>query len=114
VLLVEDNPVNQQVAAGLLGKLGLDTEIAENGQKALDMEAARGPYDVILMDLEMPVMDGFEATRALRARGVKTPIIALTAHALRGYRERCLEAGMDQFLTKPLNFEDLRAALAQP
>ena len=114
VLLVEDNPVNQQVAAGLLGKLGLDTEIAENGQKALDMEVARGPYDVILMDLEMPVMDGFEATRALRARGVKTPIIALTAHALRGYRERCLEAGMDQFLTKPLNFEDLRAALAQP
>lgn len=114
VLLVEDNPVNQQVAAGLLGKLGLDTDIAENGQQALEMEAASGPYDVILMDLEMPVMDGFDATRALRARGVETPIVALTAHALTGYRERCMEAGMDNFLAKPLKFEDLKAALAQP
>jgi len=117
VLLAEDNPVNQLVARGMLTKLGCDTEVALNG--ALAVEAmTRTRFDVILMDCQMPVMDGLEAARAIResersAGQARIPIVALTANALPGDRERCLAAGMDDYLSKPVTLERLRSALAQ-
>ena len=115
VLLVEDNEVNQQVAMQVLKVLlGCRVLLAENGSVALE-KLQEGQFDVVLMDCQMPVMDGFTATAAIRARdretGKHTPIVAMTAHALTGDRERCLEAGMDDYITKPLVPEDLRRAL---
>jgi len=117
VLLAEDNPVNQLVARGMLAKLGCDTDVALNG--ALAVEAmTRTRFDVILMDCQMPVMDGLEATRAIRenesrAGQARTPIVALTANAQPGDREHCLAAGMDDHLGKPVTLERLRTALAR-
>jgi len=113
VLLVEDNPVNRQVAQRLLGLIGLSFELAENGKEALDA-VARQPFDAVLMDCQMPVMDGYTATRILRQNeasqtGKHIPIIAMTANAMAGDREKCLKAGMDDYLSKPLN----RALLEQ-
>jgi CheY-like chemotaxis protein/HPt (histidine-containing phosphotransfer) domain-containing protein len=112
ILLAEDNAVNQKLAVSLLEKDGHTIRVAGNGKEALaalDEES----FDVVLMDVAMPVMDGFEATAAIRARERETgrhqPIIAMTAHALKGDRERCLEAGMDGYVTKPCR----RAALFQ-
>ncbi len=106
VLLAEDGPDNQRLLSLLLRRAGVDVEIAEHGQAALDCvnaAVARGePYDLILMDMQMPVMDGFEATRRLRREGWRGPIIALTAHALRRDRDACLEAGCDDFAPKPI------------
>ena len=114
ILLAEDNPVNQKVASGMLARRGHVVEIANNGREALEA-LEHGDFDVILMDLQMPVMSGFEATAAIRAReamwGRRLPIIALTAHAMKGDRERCLEAGMDDHISKPLNAPELEAAL---
>ena len=106
VLVVEDNPVNQLVATGLLESLGLHVDVADDGLAAV--EALRGDHDyaLVLMDCRMPEMDGFEATQVVRARestGRRVPIIAMTASALEGERERCLEVGMDDFLTKPVD-----------
>jgi PAS domain S-box-containing protein len=101
VLLVEDNPVNQKFALAVMKKAGHRVSLAENGQEAVDW-VARGRFDVILMDIQMPVMDGFTATRLLRQQGVTTPVIALTAHAMKGFRDQCLSAGMNDFLTKPI------------
>ena len=117
VLLAEDNVVNQQVAMAMLGTLGLAVEIANNGRDALEM-SERGAFDLILMDVQMPVMDGLEAVRRIRRReraegGTAVPIVALTAHAMAGDRETCLAAGMDDYLTKPLQSAELRAALAR-
>ncbi len=104
VLLVEDNEVNRKVALAMLRKAGLRVDVAADGAEAV--EAARnGSYDLILMDCQMPVMDGFEATRAIRnfdSKGSMVPILAMTANALDGDRERCLEAGMNDYLTKPI------------
>jgi CheY-like chemotaxis protein len=105
VLLVEDNPVNREVATGLLELLGCHVDSAEDGRQAFEVSAT-GAYDVILMDCQMPVMDGFTATVLIRERERQTqaariPIIALTAHAMEGDRELCLKAGMDDYLTKP-------------
>ncbi len=114
VLLVEDNAVNQQVAAGLLERIGLTVTIAENGAVAL-AAAARQRFDFILMDMQMPEMDGLEATRQLRARGDMTPIIGLTANAFISDRDACLAAGMDGFASKPVTrakIEDAMAAVA--
>jgi signal transduction histidine kinase/CheY-like chemotaxis protein/HPt (histidine-containing phosphotransfer) domain-containing protein len=113
VLLVEDNPVNRQVAQRLLALIGLSFEPAENGKEALDA-LAQNPFDAILMDCQMPVMDGYTATRILRQNeasqtGKHIPIIAMTANAMAGDREKCLKAGMDDYLSKPLN----RALLEQ-
>ena len=104
ILVVEDNAVNQLVATGLLAALGYTTETADDGLAAI--EAARdGGFDAILMDVQMPHMDGYTATRHIRAHetGRRQPIIAMTAAAVAGERERCLEAGMDDFLTKPVD-----------
>jgi two-component system, sensor histidine kinase and response regulator len=115
VLLTEDNLVNQKVAARVLQRLGLEVEIANNGEEAVAaMEQRR--FDLVLMDLQMPVMDGFTATRVIRERerpGHATPIVALTANAMVGQRELCLQAGMSAFLTKPLDVARLRETLTQ-
>ncbi len=112
VLVAEDNPVNQEVAATMLRKRGHDIDVANNGREAVDA-AGRKRYDVILMDVQMPDMDGFEATHAIRATeaGRTLPIIALTAHALSGERERCLAHGMSGYLTKPFKAHELFAAV---
>jgi signal transduction histidine kinase/CheY-like chemotaxis protein/HPt (histidine-containing phosphotransfer) domain-containing protein len=113
VLLVEDNDVNRQVAQRLLTLSGLSFSVAENGKEAVDALAGRG-FDAVLMDCQMPIMDGYTATRVLREReaesgGARVPVIAMTANAMAGDREKCLGAGMDDYLTKPLN----RALLEQ-
>jgi CheY-like chemotaxis protein len=112
VLLAEDNPVNQRVAARMLAKLGHRVDIVSNGLEAVEA-ARRVPYDAILMDCQMPEMDGFEAAGAIRRSGAarRVPIVALTANAMAGDRERCLEAGMDEYLAKPVTLEDLRQVL---
>lgn len=110
VLLVEDNAVNRKVAQRLLEKLGITVECACNGSEAVE-KAATNTYDLILMDCQMPEMDGYEATRRLRAQGVQTPIVALTANAIEGDREKCLACGMNDYLSKPLRAEALRATL---
>jgi two-component system sensor histidine kinase/response regulator len=118
VLLVEDNPVNREVALNMLQVLRCDAEIAVNGQEAI-RKIQQQNFDVVLMDCEMPVMDGYAATRAIRAweaqtgSGLHVPILALTAHALAEDRRRCLDVGMDDYLTKPFSMEKLRERLAQ-
>src|SRR6185503_19168657 len=105
VLLAEDNPVNRTLMIALLSKRGYNVTIAENGREAIDAHE-REPFDVVLMDIQMPEMDGIQATTVIRQRegksGIRVPIVALTAHAMRGDRERCLAAGMDDYLTKPI------------
>ncbi|MBN2886156.1 MAG: response regulator, partial [Chromatiaceae bacterium] len=118
VLLAEDNAINVKVACGLLGRLGIEPEVAANGREAVEMSAAK-VYDLILMDVQMPEMDGYEATRQIRAReaeqadGRRLVIVALTAHALQGDRERCETMGMDDYLSKPVRVEALRRTLAR-
>ena len=114
VLLAEDNPVNQQVAVAMLVKRGHEVHVVGNGREAVDAVAERA-YDVVLMDIQMPQMDGFEATQAIRAtpRGEKLPIIALTAHALSGERERCLAHGMTDYLAKPFKAHELFTLVEQ-
>jgi two-component system, sensor histidine kinase and response regulator len=115
LLLVEDNPVNQEVAIVMARSLGCEVHLAEDGVQALEI-VRHARYDAILMDCHMPRMDGFAATRAIRAaerNGARTPIIALTANAMDGDREACLEAGMDDYLAKPFDREQLRSVLAE-
>jgi len=118
VLLVEDNELNQQVAGELLHDAGFIVEIAANGQIAIDMVLAREPatpYDVVLMDMQMPVMDGIQATRLIRRqeRFASMPILAMTANAMQVDRDRCIAAGMQGFVSKPIEPDELWRALAQ-
>jgi PAS domain S-box-containing protein len=114
ILLAEDNAVNRKLAIKLLEKRGYSVVVAENGQEALDA-LEREKVDLVLMDVQMPVMDGFEAIRAIRAKeqrnGAHMPIVALTAHAMKGDRERCLEAGADEYVSKPIRLPELVAAM---
>ena len=115
ILVVEDNPVNQLVAEGMLNRLGFTTTLASDGRSALALISTER-FDIVLMDCQMPGMDGFEATRCIRAaeRGERhIPIIGLTAHASAEAREACLEAGMDDFLSKPYTLDELGAALTR-
>jgi PAS domain S-box-containing protein len=118
VLVVEDNKINQKVILSQLAKFQLKPDLADNGQEALD-QLERQAYDLVFMDCQMPVMDGYEATRLLRERemasgsGAHTPVTALTAHASIGERDKCLSAGMDDYLSKPASRADLAAVLAR-
>ena len=113
LLVVEDNAVNMMVMQGVLGRLGYrQIDKARDGLEAVAKVAAT-TYDLILMDCQMPNLDGYDATRRLREQGLRTPIIALTAHAMSGDREKCLAAGMDDYLSKPVAIDALAAALAR-
>lgn len=112
VLLVEDNEVNQLVATQLLRDLGLMVEVANNGEEGCQM-ALNGSYDLVLMDIQMPLLDGYTATKRLRQSGYKTPIIAMTAHAMTEERIRCLNAGMNDHITKPISPQLLYATITE-
>jgi CheY-like chemotaxis protein len=112
VLVVDDGPENRELVALVLAEAGISVEEAENGQVAVD-KASRTAYDAILMDMSMPVMDGFTATKLLRGRGLKLPIIALTAHAMKGFEQEILEAGCTGYVTKPIDIDVLLGTLAE-
>jgi len=110
ILLAEDNPVNQRLASRLLEKRGHSVVVAGNGREALEV-LEKEYFDLVFMDVQMPVMDGFEATAAIRKKegdsGIHLPVVALTAHAMKGDREKCLAGGMDGYLTKPIQPQEL-------
>jgi CheY-like chemotaxis protein len=115
-LLVEDNPINQAVARAMLDKLGVTVVTAVNGAEALERLTHESDIDIVFMDVQMPVMDGFEATRRLRAleaeqKRTRLPVIALTANAMTHDRQACLAAGMDDFVSKPVTKQALRGAI---
>ncbi|BCG45326.1 ATP-binding region ATPase domain protein [Citrifermentans bremense] len=116
VLLAEDNPVNCEVAFAMIAALGCQVDVAQNGKQAVEA-VKQQPYDLIFMDCQMPEMDGCQATRAIRQQelgsGRHTTVIALTAHAMEGAREYCLSAGMDDYLSKPFNLEQLQELIAK-
>jgi CheY-like chemotaxis protein len=118
VLVVEDNPINRLLAAEMLAMLGSRVELAEDGRQALERLGVE-PFDLVLMDLQMPGMDGIEATRAMREREHRlglapVPIIALTGNSASDYGEACAQAGMNGFLVKPVSLEALEALLREP
>jgi len=114
--VAEDNPVNQQVIVGLLSRMGHAVELAGNGREALEA-MARETFDAILMDVQMPEMTGLEAAQAIRrteaGSGRHVPIVALTAHAMKGDSERCVASGMDFYLAKPIRTADLTEILSE-
>lgn len=112
-LIVEDYFINQEVTQGILELMGFEVDLAENGREALERHDTH-EYDIILMDIQMPEIDGYEATKKIRTRekdAKRTPIIALTANALAGDKEKCLKAGMDDYISKPVEAEKLEDIL---
>jgi two-component system sensor histidine kinase/response regulator len=116
VLLAEDNPMNQQIATEVLQGAGMEVVVANHGKEAVDFAKAE-PFDLVLMDVQMPVMGGYEATRLIRAHeagtGRRVPIVAMTAHAMQGVREECLQVGMDDYVSKPIDTERLFRTLSK-
>ena len=112
ILLVEDEPINQEISQMLLEEVGLDVDLADNGREAVE-KASSGSYAIILMDMQMPVLDGMEATRQIRKLPghMTTPVLAMTANAFAENKNQCFDAGMDDFLTKPVKAEILYATL---
>ena len=117
ILLAEDGADNQRLITFVLRKAGADITLAHNGQEAftavLDRRSRNDAFDLVLMDMQMPVMDGYAAARKLREAGCDLPIVALTAHAMTGDREKCLAAGCTDFATKPINRETLVAVIRE-
>lgn len=117
VLLAEDNRINQQITLGFLNFAGLDATVVQNGAEAVNLLAREGPsFDLVLMDIQMPVMDGYSATEAIRRLAPpagKVPIVALTAHAMQEEKKKCLDRGMNDYITKPINPEQLFATLGR-
>jgi len=116
ILVAEDNAINQKLVRRMLEKRGHLVTLAANGEQAL-AEIQRGVFDLVLMDVQMPVMDGLEATARIRqfeaAAGTHLPVVALTAHAMKGDRERCLSAGMDAYVSKPIAVQELDEAIGR-
>jgi len=110
ILMAEDNPINQKVALYMLKRLGYSADVAVNGQEVL-RALQKKSYDVVLMDVQMPEMDGLEATRQIRSKGMDIQIVAMTAHALEGDKEECLLAGMNEYISKPICMEELQKVL---
>ena len=114
VLLTEDNPVNQLTATTMLKKLGHKVDVANNGLEALE-KLAENDYDIVFMDVQMPEMDGMTATARIRddekETGKHIPIVAMTAHAMQGDREKCLDGGTDEYVSKPIRRKDLKAVI---
>lgn len=108
ILLVEDNLINGKLVSKILEIVGYQVEWARNGKEAIEM-IGQSPHSfyLVFMDIQMPEMNGFEATRWIRQQGLDIPVVAMTAHALKGDREKCIEAGMDDYLTKPVDRADL-------
>jgi CheY-like chemotaxis protein len=117
VLLAEDGPDNQRLFSLILRRAGALVTVVENGRAAVDaaMAALHGgrPFQVTLMDMQMPQLDGYEATRLLRSRGYRLPIVALTAHAMQAEQDKCRAAGCDEFAAKPIHKEELLALVAR-
>ena len=113
ILITEDNKVNQKLAKMMLTKAGFKVDIASNGQEAVNKLLAKPKdFDLVFMDIQMPVMDGFDATAAIRKAGFQNlPIVAMTAHAMKGYRQKCIEAGMDDYVTKPIKKDEVIAVI---
>ena len=112
ILIAEDNAINQKVIERMVQKLGYRVDLVTNGQEAIEA-LGRQSYCMVFMDCQMPEMDGLEACREIRRRssGTRIPIVAITANAMKGDRERCLEAGMDDYVSKPFKQEDLRVVI---
>ncbi len=110
VLLAEDNIFNQKVAVAMLKKFGLTTDVASNGQEVLD-NLSKTKYALILMDCDMPIMDGYQATTQIRTSGQHIPIVAMTAHESPEARQKCSNVGMDNYISKPFKIEDLQTVL---
>jgi CheY-like chemotaxis protein len=115
VLLAEDDRVNQRVATRMLEKLGCVVDVAVNGREAIE-KLKQGSYDLVFLDVLMPVLDGFEAAREINAtweRAARPPLVAMTANVMRGDRERCLQEGMDDYVSKPVSSDEMARVIAQ-